>query len=181
MGKSTAAALLRDSGVPVVDTDEIARQLVVPGQPALAEIQAAFGAGMIDDTGRLLRSELARLVFRDAVSRSRLESILHPRIRAVWQEQVARWRAEGCPRAVVVIPLLFETGSATLFDAVVCAACTAASQRRRLQQRGWDARQIRQRLDAQWPVEKKMELSNYVVWTEGEVENQPAQLARIFG
>ncbi len=179
MGKSTAANWLRERGVPVVDTDEIARRIVEPGQPALEEILQTFGAEMTDEAGRLRRGELARVVFSDTAARRKLEDILHPRIRALWQQQVAHWRADGCERGVVVIPLLFETAAATLFDAVICLACSAASQRRRLRQRGWDARQIRQRLDAQWPVEKKMELANYVIWTEGELENQANQLERI--
>jgi dephospho-CoA kinase len=181
MGKSTAANLLRGRGLPVVDTDDLARQLVEPGQPALQEIRQTFGAEMTDSAGRLLRSELARLVFRDAGARRQLEGILHPRIRDLWQQEVEQWGAAGCDRGVVVIPLLFETAAAPLFDAVICVACSAGSQRRRLQQRGWDARQIRQRLDAQWPVEKKMELSHYVVWTEGEEDNQAHQLGRILG
>ena len=179
MGKSTAANWLRERGVPVVDTDEIARQVVEPGQPTLEEIQRTFGAEMTDEAGRLRRGELARVVFSDAAARKKLEDILHPRIRTIWQQQVTQWRADGCARGVVVIPLLFETAAAQLFDVVICAACSAASQRQRLRQRGWDARQIRQRIDSQWPVEKKMELSNYVVWTEGELENQAKQLERV--
>lgn len=179
MGKSTAANWLRDRGVRVVDTDEIARHLVEPGQPALREIQQSFGAEMTDEAGCLRRDKLARVVFQDPSARKKLEGILHPGIRATWQQQIAQWRGEGCALGVVVIPLLFETAAAPLFDAVICAGCSAASQRRRLQQRGWSARQIRQRLESQWPVEKKMELSHYVVWTEGEVENQAKQLERI--
>src|SRR5437899_8502578 len=85
MGKSTAADLLRKRGLPVVDSDVIARQAVEPGQPALAEIRQLFGAEMVGDDGRLRREELARRVFADAESRRKLEAILHPRIRAVWQ------------------------------------------------------------------------------------------------
>ncbi len=179
MGKSTSETLLLKRGVPVVDADHIARQLVEPGQPALSEIQALFGPGMVDAEGRLRRSELARQVFGDAGARRRLEGILHPRIRSIWREQVRAWRAEKPARAMVVIPLLFETDAGAEFDAIICVACSAATQTRRLRERGWDSDQMENRIKAQWPAERKMELANYVVWTEGDMETHAAQLERI--
>jgi dephospho-CoA kinase len=179
MGKSTADKLLRERGVPVVDTDILARQIVEPGQPALAEIQRAFGPEIIGPDNRLRRDELARRVFSDSDARKKLETILHPRIRQFWQEQVASWRAEGQTRGVVVIPLLFETEAQANFDAVICIACSRATQYQRLQTRGWNREQIDQRIQAQWPVEKKMESANFVIWTEGSVEVHAEQLRRI--
>jgi dephospho-CoA kinase len=179
MGKSTSDKILRDRGIAVVDTDVIARQLVEPGEAALAEIQASFGADIVDTEGLLRRNELARLVFADANALKRLENILHPRIRAIWQKQIERWRAEGLPQAVVVIPLLFETKVEARFDAIICVACSGASQRRRLEARGWDSDQIEKRIRAQWPIEKKMDLANYVIWTEGDLEAHTAQLERV--
>ncbi|HZQ48388.1 MAG TPA: dephospho-CoA kinase [Verrucomicrobiae bacterium] len=179
MGKSTTDKLLRDHGVAVVDTDLIARQLVEPGEPALAEIQALFGADIVDVEGRLRRKMLARLVFADVNARKRLENILHPRIQRIWQEQIETWRAEGRPQAVVVIPLLFETKAETRFDAIICVACSAATQLRRLEARGWSQDEIEHRIRAQWPAEKKMELANYVIWTEGDLDIHAAQLERI--
>jgi len=179
MGKSAAGKLLRERGVPVVDTDELARQLVEPGRPALAEIQQAFGPEMIGPDGRLRRGELARLVFQKASARRKLEDILHPRVRAAWQAQLEHWRNEGHPQAVVVIPLLYETNAAPLFDTVICVACLGGTQRRRLEERGWDAAQIRQRNESQWPVEKKMELAHCVAWSEGTLEVLAAQLQRL--
>jgi dephospho-CoA kinase len=179
MGKSTSDKLLRARGVAVVDTDIIARELVEPGEPALAEIQALFGADIVDAEGQLRRNELARLVFTDANARKRLENILHPRIRVIWQKQIAKWRDEGRPQAVVVIPLLFETKAEAGFDAIICVACSATTQRRRLEERGWDSDQIEKRIRAQWPTEKKMTLANYVIWTEGSLDTHAAQLERV--
>jgi dephospho-CoA kinase len=179
MGKSTADKILRNRGIPVVDTDVIARQIVEPGQPALPAVQAAFGDGIIGADGRLRREELGRRIFADPAARRQLEAILHPPIRAAWRQQVEIWRAEGRPRAVVVIPLLFETNAQEHFDAIICVACSAATQRRRLLARGWDADQIEQRIAAQWPIERKMDLAHYVVWTEAAIEVDAAQLARI--
>lgn len=179
MGKSTSEKLLRERGIPVVDTDQLARQIVEPGEPALEEIKNFFGAEIVGADGRLKRGELARKVFADAPARQKLEAILHPRIREIWQAQVAKWRGENLSRAVVVIPLLYETVTAGSFDAVVCVACSAASQRERLLARGMDPEQIDQRIAAQWPVEKKIALANYVLWTEGSLEVHAAQLERI--
>ena len=180
MGKSMSEKLLREHGERVVDTDAIAREVVEPGQPALGEIVSAFGKSVVDEQGRLRREELARRVFGDHAARKQLENILHPKIRIIWMKRLADWRAEGLERAVVIIPLLYETDGAPDFDAVICVACTAATQRERLRLRGWDEEQINRRLQAQWSVERKMDLADFVVWTEGGVEAHKAQLERIF-
>ncbi|MGA3181940.1 MAG: dephospho-CoA kinase [Verrucomicrobiota bacterium] len=179
MGKSTAGSLLRQQGLPVMDTDTVARQLVEPGQPALAEILERFGPLVFLPDGCLDREQLARQVFSRPASRSALEAILHPRIRAAWTREVECWRAAGRASGAVVIPLLFETRAAPLFDATICVACSAATQARRLAERGWDAAQIKQRLDAQWSAERKIALSDYVVWTDTTLEVHAAQLRRI--
>lgn len=178
-GKSAAAEILRSRGVMVLDTDTIARQLVEPGQPALQEIAARFGNGVLTPSGYLDRSALAKLVFGDEAARKDLEAILHPRIRAVWQAEVEKWRQEDCPAGVVVIPLLFETGAESSFDAVICLGCSVATQRERLSQRGWSEAEMDQRLSSQLPLEKKMNRANYVVWNEGSLEALADQLARI--
>ena len=179
MGKSTAAQLLRSRGAAVVDTDDLARQVVEPGQPALAEVREAFGAEIVGPDGRLRRDELARRVFADPAARRRLEGILHPPIRALWRAQVQNWRTEGRPLAVVVIPLLFETKAEAELDASICVACSAATQHQRLLARGWSPEHIEQRLQAQWPVETKMACADYVVWTEAGLDVHAMQIERI--
>ena len=180
MGKSTAAEFLRARGAQVVDADELARQLVQPGQPALAEIQTEFGKKVIAPDGRLRRDELARIVFADAAAREKLEAILHPRIGERWLAQIETWRGENRALAVVVIPLLFETRAESHFDKIICVACSAPVQRERLLARGWTPEQIRQRLAAQWPVEQKISRADFVVWTDGAPDTQVRQLERIF-
>lgn len=179
MGKSASGAVLEERGVPVIDTDDLARQLVEPGQPALGEIISAFGPSVVGPGGSLDRHALARRVFGDARERARLEAILHPKIRDAWMSRVEEWRASGRPAAAVVIPLLYETKAENRFDAVICVACGAATQIERLRQRGWSRLEIRQRLDAQWPVEEKISRADFVVWTDGPMESHAAQLDRI--
>ncbi|MEN8175342.1 MAG: dephospho-CoA kinase [Pseudomonadota bacterium] len=104
-GKSEVSRRFADLGVPVIDTDQISRELVAPGSPALDAIAAAFGRELVS-AGRLRRGRLRDMVFTDSKARARLEDILHPRIR----EEVARaLSAIKAPYAIVVIPLLLET------------------------------------------------------------------------
>ena len=180
MGKSTAGELLQRRGVAVIDTDVIAREIVEPGQPALVEIVDCFGPKLLRQDGRLNREEMARIAFADCKAMERLEAILHPRIRSEWRARVEQWNAEGQRIAVVIIPLLFETDAAGLFDATVCLACSAQTQFQRLSTRAWNPEQIRLRLAAQWTLERKINCSTYVVWTDTTLEAHAAQLERIF-
>jgi len=180
MGKSTAGKLLARRGVDVIDTDVIARKLVEPGEPALREIREAFGDKVIRIDQRLNREELARIVFSDTQARGRLEAILHPRIRAIWQECAAQWKSEGRRVGVVTIPLLFETDAAGQFNATVCVACSVQSQAQRLANRGWNTGQIRLRIASQWPIERKIAAATHVVWTDTTLEAHAAQLEKIF-
>jgi dephospho-CoA kinase len=179
MGKSACEELLRQRGVSIIDTDRLARQLVEPGQPALAEIKGLCGPEIIGNDGRLRRGELARRVFSDTSTRTQLESILHPRIRSAWKAQVDDWKKESLKLAVVVIPLLFETGAENEFNAVICVASSAATQQLRLLARGWSPDHIAQRMNAQLSIESKMSKSNFVIWTEASLEIHAAQLDRI--
>ncbi len=181
MGKSTAGRLLRQQGVAVVDTDDTARQIVEPGQPALAEIRERFGPAVLLADGRLDRKELARQIFANPTARAALEAILHPRIRALWKAEADTWRKSGRPCGAVIIPLLFETKAEEQLDATICVACSAAAQARRLRARGWDAVQSRQRIEAQWPVDKKIAHADFVVWTGTTLEMHAAQLLKITG
>jgi dephospho-CoA kinase len=170
MGKSTAAGFFLQRGARVIDTDVIAREIVQPGQPALAEVQNTFGQNLIAPDGTLKREELARRVFSDETARKQLETILHPRIRERWLAQVEAWRRENVPLAIVIIPLLFETQAENYFEKIVCAACTPAAQRERLLARGWTTEQIRPRNAAQLPVAEKIARSHFVLWTEGRLD-----------
>jgi dephospho-CoA kinase len=115
-GKSAAAAVFSRLGVPVIDADVIARELVAKGEPALAEIATAFGEDILDAGGGLDRAALRQRVFADPAERQRLEAILHPRIRRQIQRRISHLEAPYC---VVVIPLLLETGQTDLVDRVL--------------------------------------------------------------
>lgn len=179
MGKSTAAAFFQQRGARIVDTDQLARELVQRGQPALAEIRSVFGHKVISQDGQLRRDELANIVFEDPAARQKLEEILHPRIRQRWLAQVDAWKHEKFPIAIVVIPLLYETRAESHFDNVVCVACSENSRHERLLARGWANRQIEARIAAQMPVTEKLARADFVIWSEGLLENHSRQIDTI--
>ncbi len=131
-GKSTVAERLAGLGAGVVDTDLIARELTEPGTPTLTLIAAAFGAEILLPDGTLDRSALRERVFRGREARDRLESILHPPIRDLMLERAAGLSA---PYAVLVVPLLFETGQEALMDRVLVVDCPEQTQIERVKRR----------------------------------------------
>lgn len=179
MGKSTASDRMKALDIPVLDTDQIARELVKPGQPCLKEIAKAFGNEVLFPDGSLNRSSLGKMVFSDSGKKAELESILHPVIRKEWKLKVAQWQAAEVPRGVVVIPLLFETHTQDEFDSVICVACSEETQMQRCIQRGWSRDHCQQRIKAQWPVTEKMNHSEFVIWTEGRLEVYEPQIYAI--
>ena len=176
MGKSTAARLLKKAGLPVVDSDDLAREAVQPGTEGLAEIADEFGEGFIRPDGSLDRDKMASTVFQDEAARKRLETIIHPRVRTAWENRIEQWREQKRPVGVVVIPLLFEVGLQDSFDAVLCVASTASTQRSRLRGRNWSDAQIAARIAAQMDIAQKMDLADHVLWNEGTPDQLGEQL-----
>lgn len=128
-GKSTVAEIFAELGVPVIDTDIVARQVVAPGQPGLDAVIGKFGTDLLTTDGRLDRQTLRTIVFDDPDKRHALEAILHPLIRArtlEWAQQA------GGPYQVFVVPLLVETGFGEIVDRVLVVDCTESQQRSRL-------------------------------------------------
>jgi len=130
-GKSTVANLFAARGIPVIDTDLIAREVVEPGQPALAEIVETFGPGVLDADGRLDRPHLREKIFADPSARSRLEAILHPAIRRTMERQSLQAATLG-PYQVLVIPLLAEGGRSDHVDRVLVVDVPESHQIERL-------------------------------------------------
>ena len=163
------------NGAKVADSDALAREFVEPGQPALMEIVDAFGDGVLRKDGSLARAKMSALVFNDSTAREKLEGILHPRIRKVWQARLEDWSVAGERLAVAVIPLLFETEAESSFDKIACVACSPELQRERLRARGWSDGEIDSRIAAQMAVDEKMRRADHVIWTDGPIEAHAAQ------
>jgi dephospho-CoA kinase len=178
-GKSTLATLLIQQGIPTVDTDDIARQVVEPETPALKAIRATFGPETLNTDNTLNRAYLASIVFQNPKARQQLEEIIHPKIQAVWLSQLQQWAAEEQPCVAVIIPLLFEKQLAHYFDLTLCVACSASTQFQRLGQRGWNNHQIQARIQSQLPTSTKMTLSDRVIWNDGPLPILSLQLQRV--
>lgn len=166
-GKSTVAGLFADLGVPVIDADAIARELVAPGQPALAEIREAFGAGVINQDGRLDRDRLRRIVFADPDRRRRLEAILHPRIVHEIRRRIRLLRGGYC---IVSIPLLVEAGLTGLVDRILVVDCPETLQRRRIARRDrLPAAEIDAVLQAQAGREARLRVADDVILNDRDL------------
>lgn len=179
-GKSTALQEIARKGWRVIETDRIAREMLEPGQEGYKKVVDAFGPSIVNKDQSIDRSRLGGIVFSDEGFRKRLNSILHPLIRAQWQLRIQQHRlgSPGIP-AVVEIPLLFETGAAEAFEHTVCVGCCAATQQQRLFARGWDSKEIERRLRSQWTLEEKMKHSDIVIWNDGSLELLQRQLERL--
>lgn len=177
-GKSVVARLLEAHGFPVIDTDQVARDVVAPGTEGLAAVVGRFGAGVRRDDGALDRPALAAIVFADPAARRDLEGLLHPRIRRAVEAFFAERPADQA--SVAEIPLAYEAGWGATFDVVVVVACHPDTQRARLMARdGLGAEAAGQRLAAQWPIADKVRLADAVVMTDGDMASTVAQTARL--
>jgi len=164
-GKSAVAEEFAKLGVPVLDTDQIARDVVAPGTPALGQLVAEFGPEILDGNGRLDRAHMRERVFADPEQRRKLEAITHPAIRA----ELARRSAEaGGDYQIHVIPLLVETGRADAYDRVLVVDCPEEAQLQRLQARDGSSReQAEEILAAQVSREERLDAAHDVIENTG--------------
>ena len=177
-GKSTVARLLAARGAEIVDADVLAREVVEPGSPALAEIAAGFGDSVLTPEGALDRGALGAVVFADPAQRRRLEAITHPRIAALMGERIAAGLASEAPLVVADIPLLFEGDRVGLVQGVLLVDCPEEVQLRRLMLRdGIDEAAARARVAAQMPLAEKRRRATWVIDNSGTPEETAARVA----
>lgn len=169
-GKSTVAARFRARGLPVIDADQLAREVVAPGSPALAEIVDEFGAVMLDPTGLLDRTRLAERVFNDEPARQRLNAITHPRVRDLALERVQELERQGEPLACYEVPLLVESGLTELLRPLVVVLVDPATQLARTVARDQAGEaHARARIASQMPLAEKAKLADHVIDNSGPI------------
>lgn len=176
-GKSAAADAFARLGVTVIDTDRIARELVEPGQPALADIVALFGKDIVDAGGTLDRPRLRKRIFADAHDRRRLEAILHPAIR-----RVAIERAERCTSAycILVIPLLAQHRDEYPLDRILVIDCPEPVQRERLARRdALSAGDIEAALAAQASRAARLSLADDIIRNDGDMQHLAEEVRQL--
>lgn len=166
-GKSTVADFFAALGVPVIDTDIIAREIVKPGEPALDEIRFAFGDDVINADGSLDRTQLRKIVFADDALRARLESILHPRIRDVALQQAS---LASEPYVIIVVPLLFESPMKDAMNRILVVDCDEETQLQRLTTRDQESEeQARRIIAAQASRAERLSIADDVITNENNL------------
>jgi dephospho-CoA kinase len=176
-GKSTVADLFKALGVPVIDTDVIAREVVEPGRPALAQVVEAFGTGVLDADGRLDRRRMRERIFSDPEAKRRLEAILHPAIRA---EMARQSLAAKGPYQLLVIPLLTEGGRRDHVDRVLLVDVPEELQVQRLMWRdGVSHAEAQASLNAQATRAERLALADDVVRNTGRVDDLRERVAEL--
>jgi dephospho-CoA kinase len=170
-GKSEVARVWKAAGIPVVDADALAREVVAKGSPGLSEVVETFGESILTVEGTLDRTKLRGIVFSDPEARTRLEAVVHPRIGVLRRRWVEAREAEGAALIVCEIPLLFETGSEKDFDAVVLVHAPEMERERRLREgRGLSATETRRIMESQGDAEAKLARTDYVLHNSGTLD-----------
>ena len=177
-GKSTAARLFEQRGFRRLDTDALVREQLLASAPVQAQLRAHFGAALFKPDGAVDRPALAARVFADAAELRWLEQIIHPLVYAEWRRALA---AEPGVPWVIEVPLLFEQALENWFDFTVCVACAEAEQLVRLEQRGLNRALAGQRISQQWPLARKIELADFVLWNDGSAEFLEEQIGLLAG
>jgi dephospho-CoA kinase len=173
-GKSTAAKLFEEFGYQRIDSDALIRDVILREVDVIAAARAAWGNRVIGPDGQIDRRRLAEVVFADDTELARLESWLHPRLFARWRKLLHSPVSE---KWVVEVPLLFEKQLENWFDFIVCVASSADVQLTRLSERGIPHALAGQRISKQWPLARKQELSDMVIWNDGYLSFLREQVA----
>ena len=179
-GKSTVARAFAAHGIDWIDADDVAREIVAPGEPALAEIVEHFGREVLTEDGYLDRRALRRIVFADEAQRQWLESVTHPRIRQRLETHLARMAASEAPYHLLVSPLLFESGQHQLVDRCLVIDIPEALQISRTVSRdGVDEAQARAIVAAQMPRQERLARADDVIDNSGDADALARQVLRL--
>ena len=181
-GKSTVARMLAEMGAQIVDADQVAREVVEPGEPAYHEIVAAFGPEVLLGEGEGIdRKKLGAIVFADPERRKRLNAITHPRIALATQQKLMALGAAGARVAVYEAALLVENGVHRGLGGLIVVACSEAEQIARVMRRdSLSEEEAARRIHAQAPLSEKIAVATWVIDTNGPVENTRQQVDKIW-
>src|SRR5262245_50071527 len=181
-GKSTVSALLRERGAMIVDADQIAREIVQPGQDAWREIVDSFGTGILHPDKSLDRDKLRKIIFASEQARNELQSVMHPAIRALAQEPIPILAAApGADSVIYGAPLLLEYGVHEWVRSVIVVPCHRETQRLRLATRDrLSAEESQRHLDAQMPLAEKIQLADYVIDNSGDLAELKKKVATLW-
>jgi dephospho-CoA kinase len=179
-GKTTVAEMFGDLGIPVIDADDLAREVVEPGTPGLQLIVEEFGKGVLDEEGALDRKKVGDLVFGDEEAREALNAIMHPLIGAAGAERIMALQNDPAPYLLYEAALLVETRAYEAFSALIVVSAEESLQRLRLIARdGFSAPEANARIESQLPLSRKTAVADFVVTNNGDLEATRAQVEEI--
>jgi len=179
-GKSTVAEILKRQGAAIINADVLAREVVEPDRQAWTEIVNTFGTAVLQPDRALDRQRLRAIIFDDPDARKKLESIIHPQVRALAEQRIREHAAAGYAVIVYEVPLLFEGNLQEWLRPVILVACDVDTQRNRLQSRdNLSAAQAQKHIDAQMSLEAKRRLADYVIENNGSLEDLKRQVQAV--
>jgi dephospho-CoA kinase len=179
-GKTQVVRVLAGAGLPTLDLDQVAHEVMSPGGAAYDDVVAAFGAGILEPAGTIDRKRLGAVVFADPLARARLNALVHPRVREQEGRVAAAWEADGAPAAIIDAALLVETGIHLRFDRLAVVHCPPSVQLARLMARdGSSEADARARIDAQMPIGEKTTFAHLRVDTSGSPKDTEAGALRL--
>jgi dephospho-CoA kinase len=175
-GKSTVSRTFKEQGVPVIDADLIAREIVEPGKPALEAVRQVFGPGVLTPEGTLDRKKLGSMIFADKELRAKLDACMEPYLIPLIDHRVEMYRIAGYKLVCLDAPLLVEKELHHRFRPVVVVYCPMTTQVERLMDRnGFSKEEARQRIDSQLPGDERVKVADYVIHTDGTLEQSRAR------
>ncbi|UFT98000.1 dephospho-CoA kinase [Radiobacillus kanasensis] len=179
-GKSTVSNMLKEKGIPVVDADIIARQVVEPGEEAYNQVVEAFGSEILQQNKSLDRKKLGSIVFQDEDKRSVLNSIVHPAVRKRMLAEKEEYLIKGNRAVVLDIPLLYESKLTELVDKVMVVYVNEETQLKRLKERNQlTEEEAMQRIQAQLPLKQKVEWADAVIHNNGSIQETKEQVEEL--
>ena len=179
-GKSTVARLFESLGARIVDADQLAREVVLPGSEGLAEITHTFGEDVLASDGSLDRKKLGALVFGDDEKRRALEQITHPRIAQLSMQRMAEIANSDAPYGLYEAALLVEKGTYKMMAGLIVVASSDAAQLARVMARdSLDEASARARIAAQMPQSEKVAVAQWVIWNDGDLDALRARVAEV--
>ena len=180
-GKSTVGHMFSQLGAYRIDTDQLARQVVAPGQDAFEAILRYFGKDVMDEFGRLDRKKLAAIVFADPAKLCVLNQMTHPPIRALLQIELMAARESGAGVALVEVPLLYESGFDYGMDCVIVVVVDEETQLARLMERnGFTEQEAKQRIATQLPLSEKAARADYIIDNGGTLAATQVQVNKLW-
>jgi dephospho-CoA kinase len=179
-GKSTVSEMLKKRGIPVIDADLIAREVVEVGKKAYTEIVNAFGKEILNEDLTINRARLGSIVFQNEDKREQLNSIVHPEVRLEMKRRQEQLISEGAKAVVLDIPLLFESNLKHLVDKVIVVYTGEKNQLERLMKRNnFSKKEALSRINAQMPLKEKVKFADAVINNDGTLEETEQQLENI--